>query len=159
MVEVSGAITASGQTGADPEKGWGVRARGNKADACSRGVNQRAGIGAGTSRGVEEKGLGIEGGQTTCLRIKKGGSGLGRGRGGGRRFGRGGDRHCGIPAHLVGSKQEHSRVDAQGSTDEAVDSGIAVVRAEQGQHTAVEALADLGQVEAKARVDVPKFTH
>ena len=58
------------------QKGWGVRARGNKADACSRGVNQRAGIGAGTSRGVEEKGLGIEGGQTTCLRIKKGGSGL-----------------------------------------------------------------------------------
>ena len=51
----------------------------------------------------------------------------------------------------MGSKKEHSRVDAQGGTDEAVDSGIAVVRAEQGQHAAVEALADLGQVEAKAR--------
>ena len=91
--------------------------------------------------------MGREGeqGRDCCYGLK------GRGRGGGRRFGRGGDRHCGIPAHLVGSKQEHSRVDAQGSTDEAVDSGIAVVRAEQGQHTAVEALADLGQVEAKAR--------
>ena len=63
----------------------------------------------------------------------------------------GGDGHCGIPSHLVGSKKEHSRVDAQGSTDEAVDSCIAVVRAEQGHHAAVEALADLGQVESKPR--------
>ena len=62
-----------------------------------------------------------------------------------------GDRRCSIPSHLVGSKKEHSRVDTQGSTDETVDSGIAVIRAEQGHHAAVEALADLGQVEAKAR--------
>lgn len=75
----------------------------------------------------------------------EGGHGSGR-RGEGR-----GDRRRSISSHLMGSKQEHSRVDAQGSTDEAVDSSIAVVRAEQGHHAAIEALADLGQVEAKPR--------
>ena len=75
--------------------------------------------------------------------------------GGDRRNGlRGGgsDWRCGISSHLMGSKKEHSRVDAQGGTDETVDSSVAVVRAEQGQHAAVEALGDLAQVEAKARV-------
>lgn len=75
--------------------------------------------------------------------------------GGDRRNGlRGGgsDWRCGISSHLMGSKKEHSRVDAQGGTDETVDSSVAVVRAEQGQHAAVEALGDLLRLKPKPEV-------
>lgn len=50
----------------------------------------------------------------------------------------------------MGSKQQDSRVDAKASADEAVDGSVVVVWAQQGQHTAVEAVGNLGQVEAIA---------